>query len=274
MFSILGVTILEQILRFLDGTMPTPRLYGAYHWLCLIIVLALCVFVAMRCRHLSEKKVRLTLVFVGVTLIIFETYKQLHFAYDGQTDEWSYTWYAFPFQFCSTPMYVMLTLAFLPNGKTRRALYAYLATYALFAGLVVMAYPGDVFTTSIGVNIQTMIHHGAMVVVGILLYATDVVAPKQKTIISALPVFLTLCAMALLANWLFERFGDSAQSFNMFFISPYEIPTLVVFDKLFQYLPYPFYLMTYIFGFTLAAFLVLLAVKLLHRKKQDTRSKI
>jgi hypothetical protein len=129
-----------------------------------------------------------------------------------------------------------------------------------------MVYPGDVFISTIGVNIQTMVHHGAMVAIGVLLFASKTVSPTSKTIVYALPTFCVLSALALLANVVFYHATGGVHSFNMFFISPYEVPTLVVFDKLYAYLPYPFYLLAYIFGFTLAAFLVLAFASMIYRK--------
>ena len=57
---------------------------------------------------------------------------------------YNYAWYAFPWQFCSTPMYIGL-LAGLSKGKLHDHFCAYLATFALFAGTAVMqkSFVGD-----------------------------------------------------------------------------------------------------------------------------------
>lgn len=268
------INFFEQILAFLDARMQTPKPYGFFHICWIVLVLAMCVLAFLYGKKCTKKCVNATMGITSALLILLEAYKQLNFSYTVATDSWAYLWYAFPFQFCSTPMYVMLVAACLRKGTLYNALCAYLATYALFAGLVVMVYPGDVFISTIGINVQTMVHHGAMVVIGVFLYASHSVKAQMKTLFRALPVFLTLSAVALTANVVFHFLSDGAQSFNMFFISPFETPTLVVFDKLFEYLPYPFYLATYILGFTLAAYITLLTAILCIRKKQPTRRKL
>ena len=78
----------------------------------------------------------------ALVVILLEIYKQINytFSYEGAIT-FDYQWYAFPFQFCSTPMYVGLLVGLFRKGKIHDALCAYLATYAVFAGLCVMIYP-------------------------------------------------------------------------------------------------------------------------------------
>ena len=269
-----NIHFFEKILAFLDARMQTPTPYGAFHLFWIALIVALCILAVLLGKKCTKRQVNATLGITSALLILLEAYKQLNFSYTVATDSWAYLWYAFPFQFCSTPMYVMLAAACIRKGRLYDCLCAYLATYALFAGLVVMVYPGDVFISTVGINLQTMIHHGAMVVIGVFLYASRTVRAQTKTLLNALPVFLTLSAVALTANVVFHFLSDGAHSFNMFFISPFETPTLVVFDKLFEYLPYPFYLASYILGFTLAAYITLLTAILCIRKKQPTRRKL
>ena len=255
-----------KILQFFDTRAEAPASYGWFHLLWLGIMIAASVLAALCGRKMQKKTVINIVLVMAIVTIVLEIYKQINFTFGDGSEAPAYLWYAFPWQFCSTPMYVMAIVPWVKTGKLRRALCAYLATYALFAGLVVMVYPGDVFIATIGVNIQTMVHHGAMVVIGVLLFVSKTVSTHKKTIVYALPVFCVLSALALFANVVFHHTTDGAHSFNMFFISPYEVPTLVVFDKLYAYLPYPFYLLAYIFGFTLAAFLVLLVSSLIYQK--------
>ncbi len=255
-FSSNGVSFFERILAFLSGEMNRPTLYGWYHLLCLIIVVGLCVLIFFKARNLTDKQVDLILGLSAATLLFLELYKQLVFSYDFATDEWSYHWYAFPFQFCSTPMYVMLTASLVRNQKVKDALYSFMATYGLFAGAVVMFYPGDVFIETIGINVQTMIHHGGMVVIGFLLYVSGRAKISHKTILHALPVFCALVSIALTANILYGNFGDPEQTFNMFFISPYYPCTLPVLNLFYGKVPYVVFLFLYVGGFTAAGYIV------------------
>ena len=189
---------------------------------------------------------------------MLEIYKQLIFSYNPATDVWSFQWYAFPFQFCATPMYLLPIVAVVKNEKVRDAIYSFLATYALFAGTAVMFYPSDVFISEIGINIQTMVHHGGMVALGVLMYTTGKAKFSHKTILKGLPVFTIFVTLALIMNVAFKYYGDPNQTFNMFFISPYYPCTLPVLSMFFGVVPYPVFLLIYLFGFTLAGYVMLL----------------
>jgi hypothetical protein len=106
-------TLFEQILAMLDGTMKTPDSFGWYHLLCIAIVVGLCALIIYKRHVFTPNRIRLNVGFTALVLILFEVYKQLNFSYNAESDTWGYQWYAFPFQFCSTPMYVMLVAFFL-----------------------------------------------------------------------------------------------------------------------------------------------------------------
>lgn len=253
----------EKILVGLDAKMEEPQAFGWFHLMCwglvIIITTLLCLY-AVKHRNDQEKLVRFTRIVVltySILGIILEIYKQLNFSFNSTSGEWSYQWYAFPFQFCSTPMYVGLIAGCCKEGGFQKFLYSYLATFALFAGLSVMFYPGDVFTRTIGINIQTMVCHGGMVVMGIYLWFSKQVKFEFKTILKALSVFCVLVTVALIMNVIFNSTGNTA-TFNMFFISPYLPCTLPILNMVYKAVPYPIFLIIYIIGFTLAAFIMLL----------------
>ena len=268
-----NVNFIEQILSLLDGKMPTPTLYGWYHLLCLALVFSLCILVFFKARNLSDKQFNFILGGTAVLLLTFEVYKQLNFSYTWENDTWQYQWYAFPFQFCSTPMYVMLAAVLIKNQKLKNALYAFLGTYGLFAGSAVMFYPSTVFIETIGINVQTMIHHGAMVVIGVFVYVSGRVKFSHKSILYALPVFATLVLTALGSNILYHFFGDGEQTFNMFFISPYYPCTLPVLDRIFELVPYPIFLALYFMAFSLAGYIMLLCAILVQRLEIKIKAK-
>ena len=260
----------EQILVGLDAKMEEPQAFGWFHLMCwglvIIITTLLCLY-AVKHRNDQEKLVRFTRIVVltySILGIILEIYKQLNFSFNSTSGEWSYQWYAFPFQFCSTPMYVGLIAGCCKGGGFQKFLYSYLATFALFAGLSVMFYPGDVFTRTIGINIQTMVCHGGMVVMGIYLWFSKQVKFEFKTILKALSVFCVLVAIALIMNIIYNSTGNTA-TFNMFFISPYLPCTLPILNMVYEMVPYPIFLIIYIIGFTLAAFIMLLVAMGINR---------
>jgi hypothetical protein len=125
-----------------------------------------------------------------------------------------------------------------------------LATYALFAGVLVMLYPGGVFTETIGINIQTMLHHGTMIVIGVFLYATKSVKMQHKTVVYGAPVFAALLLTALILNAVFAALGDPDANFNMFYLARTGKTPLDFLDTLFTLIPYPIIWAGYIGGFT------------------------
>lgn len=258
------MNIFEKFLALLDGKMTTPTAFGWFHILAIVLVIVGIVVVCLTCKQLTDKQFRIITLCASLLLIIFEIYKQLNFSYNPSTDTWDYQWYAFPFQFCSTPMYVMLLIACLKEGKFRDFLCSFLATFGLFAGLIVMILPGDVFIDTIGINIQTMVHHGTMVVMGVFMFVSGRAKIQHKTILKGAAVFAVLVAMAFVLNIIFHYAGNG-ETFNMFYIGPYIPCHLILLSDLWAVLPYPIWLIIYIAGFTLAGYVMLLIAMLIKK---------
>lgn len=255
------MSFFENLLRLLDLRMEQPGLYGWFHLLCLILTAAVTVWLCVRHRTAPPEKIRRLVLVTAIVVAVLEVYKQINFGFsytDGIT--FDYAWYAFPFQFCSTPMYVGLLAGLTQKGKVHTAACAYLATYAVFAGICVMLYPSTVFVDVIGINIQTMVCHGSMIVIGIYLLCSGYVKLEHKTIFKAMPVFGICVLLAAGMNEIAHVTGLlETDTFDMFFISPYCEPSLPVYSLVQGVVPFPWSLVIYIAGFTLAAYLILLA---------------
>jgi len=251
----------EKILHFLDVQMSTPLPYGWFHLLMLALIISFTIFLVIKYRNANDKTVKRILLTFSLIMITLEIYKQLNFSYNGLTDTWDYQWYAFPFQFCSVPMYVMLIASLVKKGKVENALYAFLGTYTLFAGMAVMLYPNDVFVTTVGINLQTMVHHGLMMVVGIYMLASKRVPLTIKSVLKASIIFSIIFLMAIAMNYT-AHFAGLTETFNMFFVSPYFGTHLPVLSLIYPLVPYIVYLFIYTFGFTLVSYIVILIAKL------------
>lgn len=252
--------ILGSILNLLDSKMSVPALYGWFHTLCFIASILFGLMLYKRHPIASETFIRRLLLGVSVVVMMMEVYKQINFSfhYDGSTISFDYQWYAFPFQFCSTPMYIGLLAALIKTKLVHERLCAYLATYSLFAGLCVMIYPTTVFIDTIGINIQTMVCHGSMITIGIYLLISGYVKTERKTITKAFPIFLALIIIAIIMNEVAYQVGIlESETFNMFFISPYCSPELPVYSMVQQIAPFPLCVLVYIIAFTLAGCLLL-----------------
>lgn len=243
--------------------MTRPEPYGWFHLtffaLSILGGILLCKFF----KEGTEKQVRTVILTVAITVTVLEIYKQINYTFvsDGTTVVTDYQWYIFPWQFCSMPMYVGLLAGATKQGKLHDALCAFLATYAVFAGCCVMFYPVSVFIETIGINVQTMICHGSMITVGMYLLYTGYVKAEQKTMLKALPVFCVAVGIAVGLNEIAHIAGiTERETFNMFFVSPHEDPSLPVYSMVQGIVPYPWCLLIYVTAFSLAAYIILLAV--------------
>ena len=269
------MAFLGKILDILDADMAVPTMYGWFHLLFFVGAVAIGVLL---CKYKKPTAVFVNklILFMALLSILLEVYKQINytFSYDGIKITGDYQWYAFPFQFCSTPMYVGVLAGILRKGKVYESLCTYLATYALFAGLVVMIYPAQVFISTIGINIQTMICHGSMLTVGIYLLGSGYIKAEHKVVLKAVPVFAVLVIVATILNEVAAATGLlERETFNMFFISPHCEGTLPVYSMVQKFVQYPWCMFIYVAIFTLAAYIMLLiamAIKKIAAKKPIT----
>ncbi len=253
--------IFGQIIDVLSYSTTTPRMFGWVHILSFTLTIAFGVFLSVRFKNCDEKTVRKLLLIASAVSIALEIYKQFvfSFSYDGQAVKFDYQWYAFPFQFCSMPMYIGLLAAFIKKGWLHDALCAFLATYGFFGGLVVMVYPLQVYIGIIGINAQTMICHGLMVAMGIYLLASGYVKLKHKTMLMAFCVFSTIVGLVMILNEAVFYSGIlNGETLNMFYISRHFAPSLPVYSLIQAVVPYPFCVIFYVFGFSAAAYIILL----------------
>ena len=264
-------SLLEKIIMLLDASMTPPKPFGIFHVVSMLLVIGACVL-AVKKRHIfTEDNIPYIIFAVGAIMVVFEIYKQIVISYDATTDVWQYKWYIFPFQFCSTPIYITL-LAFLFSRIRCKPVYdamkAFLATYALIAGIVVFSVPDSVFCPTVGVNIQTMLHHGLMIVLAVILLASGTVKYEKKSLIGAFCVFMPLLIAAMIMNFVY---GNGAE-FDMFYLAPDSTFALAKLRELFGgFPPYPVYLIGYICLFTLGAALVLYVCYKISNKKAADR---
>lgn len=263
----------QNSLKILDTQMERPPAYGWFHllfWgLTVLFAVLLCVF------HKKENpnRVRKVVLAVAITVIILEIYKQINYSFSYENGiSFDYQWYIFPWQFCSTPMYVGLLAGLIKKGKLHDAFCAYLATYAMFAGLCVMIYPNDIYTSTVGINIQTSVCHGTMISIAVYLLYSGHVKLQHKTILKAMSVFACAMGIAMILNEIAYKSGLQ-ETFNMFYISPYYNGTLPVYSSVQAVVPFPFCTVIYFAAFSLAAYLILLAAMGIQKIALTVRSK-
>ena len=253
----------EKVVNFLVPTMAVPPAYGVFHLTSVLLVLIFTLYFALRHKNTEDGKVRRVLLVFWIVIMILEVYKQIAFAfnYNGGDPIWDYAWYVFPFQFCSTPHYILPFIIFLKEGKIRDAFIAFLCSFSLLAGISVMVMPGDVLCYLSIINVQTMFHHGSQVLLGVWLAVLNRKKLSLRFFLSGIAVFISLVCVAMILNVIVYRAmlsHGSVETFNMFFISPYFPCTLPVLSDIFAVAPYPVFLLAYLFAFSLGATVIYL----------------
>lgn len=251
----------EQIIYSLQKTMECPTNYGWFHIMFMIIVAVGIFFMCKYFKDCTEKTTNLIILIFWLVAFLLEIYKQVEysFTYEDGKSIWDYQFYAFPYQLCSTQLYILPFIFLLKPGKIRDAMIAYIITFSFFGGLAVYFYPNDVFVETIGINIQTMIHHGTQVLLGIFLFVRYRKEFDLKYYAKSIIVFLGLLLIAVLLNIVIHHLLVSAgndETFNMFFISPYHDCTLPILSIIHEKTPYIIFFLVYMLGFVLISYII------------------
>lgn len=239
-----------------------PTSFGWYHlmWLAIMIVVTIVLCMTLAKKH-NKKKDDIVIFSFGFMLIALEIYKQIFYTLDAGY----YQWHAFPFQFCSVPMFVAFIAPLLKDGKVKDAMYKFLAYFGLLAGLAVMTYPGNCFATSyVTILIHTMIWHSSMVIMGIYLHVSKQYGKNiLKEVIPGFIVFSVILLIAFSANMIgyhawfknpdLNVFG---QQLNLFYISPYYSCSLPILSNIKEHVPYVVFLGSYLLAFFLGVTII------------------
>lgn len=264
----------EKFLTDLRMGMDMPESYGWFHLMFVFLAVVLCVVLCARYRDSSDKTVRLICLVGWLLMVVGEVLKQIVYTYeivDGAVVA-DFQWYAFPYQLCSTPLYVLPLVIFLKDGLVRDAATAYMIAFSIFGGLCVYVFPGDVFSSFAVVSLQTMVHHGLQIVLGVYLASRYRAKLNYKYYLKGGVVFVALLVVAMIMNIAVHNALAGAgidETFNMFYISPYFDCTLPLLSLIYPKVPYPVFLAIYVVGFIAAAAIIFYTAKgivyLLHK---------
>ena len=255
------MNLFEKFLYFLQGEMTEPTAFGWFHILWLVLVVITIFVLYKNKKYYSENQLKKVLGIYGVVALILELLKQLMwtFNYDPITNiiTWDYEWYAFPFQLCTTPIFVSIICLFLKKGKVRNSLLSYMAYITILGSIATMLMPDSCFVSDILVNIHTMWLHLGSFVVSIYLLMSGEIKINIQALKSAILVFLIFVGIAEFMNIVIYNLGIlNGETFNMFYISPYFISTLPVFDIIQESVPYLVYLIIYILALIMGGIII------------------
>ena len=264
---------MEYLIKFLNlfkSTMETPKSFGAFHILWLIFTIGTIIFLYVQKNKYGEKQLKIILAIYALGSLFLEIIKQLIWSYSIDSTGmviWDYQWYAFPFQLCTTPMIVSLICLFLKEGKLRNVLFSYMSFVTILGSIAVAIIPTDCFVSDIWINIHAMYLHLGSLVVSVYLMMSGNVEIKFDNFKKAIIAFVVIALFANTINILVYNSGIlNGETFNMFYISPYFISSLPVFNIIQQSVPYPIYLLLYIFAISLGAGIIFGIAKFIQKK--------
>ena len=255
----------EKILFSLQKTMERPIPYGWYHLLCICLSIIFIIILYIRRKNYNDKQLKIVLGTYGIITLVLELLKQLiwSFNFDVTTGivTWDYTWYAAPFQFCTTPMYTSIICLFLKKNKLRDSLLSYIAFYTILGSIMTILIPDSCFTSEILINIHTMFLHCGSLVVSVYLLFNKEVKLDFKNLLNGFYIFIIYVFIANSLNIIFYNLniiGD--ETFNMFYISPYFISSLPIYNVIQEKFPYLIFLSIYIVSIYLGASIIYIIV--------------
>ncbi|MCM1260860.1 MAG: YwaF family protein [Prevotella sp.] len=244
------MNLLENIFSWPN---PTHQGYGIAHIVICILTILFSIFFLKWGKRASINTTKKVIFAFGIFFFCLELYKQLFFHVFEKRD--GYKWSLFPFQFCSTPLYFCLITPLLPH-QGRKFIFSFLAFYGFLGGFSVLLFPETVLSVEVTITMQSLIWHGAMVVLACYLIGACDFGQQYKEIYPGTIVFLVITAMALTMDIVFEQFKVRYQltdTFNMFFISPYYKSNVLVLSTIWEKTNWCVFFACYVFGIMLAA---------------------
>ena len=248
---------MEEFLHFLQGEMEVPGIVSWFHFVMLIPIIASTVLISVFFRNSSEKVYKRIILITWILLIVLEIFKQLIKAFHyGDPSYWEYSIRDFPFSICSMVYYLSPILLFVNKEKHPKivdAVVGYMCFISLASGLAVCVYTDMVMSRLIFINIQSLVHHGAQVMLGVYIYVWNRKSITIKTVYRSLIAFAITAIIAIVINLLFYP-----NFINMFFINPTRITNLPIGSIVQEKAGYPVYLLAFLAFIALVTFLTYL----------------
>ena len=244
---------MEDFVHFLQGTMEEPGIISWFHFIALIPIIAGAILLPLFFKNAEEKVYKRILFIFWILLIVLEIFKQLvqSFHY-GEPSYWEYSVRDFPFSICSMVYYLIPIILWVRRERHPKIVDAatgYLCFICLTMGVVVCVYTKMVTSTFIYINVQTFVHHGSLVVLGVFIYVWNRKRITVRTVYRSLIAFAITAAIAIIINVAFyPRF------INMFFINPTRITNLPVGSIVQEKAGYPVYLIAFLTVIAAATF--------------------
>lgn len=244
---------MEEIIHFLQGEMEKPGIFSWFHLIAFILIIAATFLVSFFFRDVKEKTYKRILLFTWITLLVLEVIKQIlkSFFY-GNPSYWQFASGDFPFHICSMIYYIFPIIIFVNKEKHPAivdAAIGYMCFICLFTGLAVCVYTDMIMSNLIFTNVQSLIHHGALVVFGVYIFVWNRRTITIKTAYRTLILFGITAVIATIINVIVHPLY-----INMFYINPFIITNIPLGHFVQEKAGYAVYLICYLISISIITF--------------------
>lgn len=193
-----------------------PAMFGPIHILFLLILFPAGFCIGKKISRLSYSDLCRALFRAGILLACMEIWKQIHVY--TVTEGGRFSWWWFPFQLCSMPMYLCLLL---PLVKRKNTVFAFLSTYALIAAVCALLYPQDMLRSDPALTLHGFLWHGIILAISFSVILSSSFSVTREDFLRAAGLFLFLCGISVILN-IYGYYQTPAGGIypNLFYISP------------------------------------------------------
>ncbi|MBQ2689716.1 MAG: YwaF family protein [Solobacterium sp.] len=238
----------------MEGFLTETPMFGAFHITAASLSILLGFLYCRSVRRRNHGNVDVALFRTGLFLLGMECVKQLYLFLIVNQAQY-YSWWYFPFQLCSMPMYLCIALKEAPEER-KGPIRTFLYTYGLIGALAALAWPEDILLGSIFLKVHGFLWHGLMV--GIAMVSAD---KKEEGFSRTVQLFLFLCVCAEIINTAGTALRTYGSLPDMFYISPFTAAGQPVFRIIARYTGRIPEIGIYLCTMTLAAYLLYLLNK-------------
>lgn len=264
--------VIIRLKELISTTGEAPKSLSGYHIAWIAFVIGITVTLVLLFSNASDKATRIIIATAWAVMLMFELLKQFKCNIDVVDEEikFAYNLGVFPYQFCSTPLYVLPIVAFMKDGQKRNTAIVFLSTFSVIGGLAVFAVPESVLSGYIFVDFQSMLHHGIQIFIGLYLASRYRMLLTHEHFSRATHAFLFMSYLAILLNAavvdILRVLGKSI-SINLFFINPYQRYVPPVLNGMgIEKLPYPIFVAIYLSLFIALAYALMRVEKFITEK--------
>ena len=264
---------MEEFLHILVSEMEEPGVISWFHFIVLIPIISGAILIPYFLKNTTEKVYKRVLFISWIVLLVLEVFKQIVKSYHyADPPYWEYSYRDFPFSLCSMIYYFIPIILFVNKEKHPKivdAAIGYLSFIAVMAGIVVLIYPTMATSRLVYINIQTFIHHGSQVILGIFIYVWNRKTISIKTFYRSMIAFVITVAIAIIINISFYP-----HFINMFFINPMITTNLPIGNVVQEKAGYPVFLIGFLSLIALMTFLTYLVETSIYKITQKKKAKM